>query len=101
MDKPKPEKSCKRKRPNFTQVSPHPTRTNHGAIAIAANWHFLTFLAALCWLVQAGGKPNSTVAQDILAGAKAQDGAEQPVAYYFDIALPITDAVEKSVSKRV
>jgi membrane-bound serine protease (ClpP class) len=76
-------------------------RPNQGVIAIAANRPFLTFFAALCWLVQAGGWPTSAATQDKLPGAKAQDGAEQPVAYCFDIALPITDAVEKSVSKRV
>ena len=74
--------------------------TNQGVTTIAAKRHFLTLLAALCWLVQTGGKPSATFAQDKLPAA-AQDGAEQPVAYCFDVALPITDAVEKSVTRRV
>ncbi len=93
---------CKQNGRTSNRFSPLPVRTNEGVIAIVANRHLLTLVAALCWLVQPAVNPISTAAQDKLPGpANAAASAEQPAAHCFDIALPITDAVEKSVSKRV
>src|SRR6266550_5625592 len=58
-------------------------------------WHVIAVLAGLLcgWLPQPAAQAD---------GKAGKDAAEvQPVAYSFDVTLPITDAVEKSVTKRV
>ena len=54
----------------------------------------LIFAAAIVWLASSSPAPGQRAAPD---NAKA----EPPPAFLFDVALPITDAVEKSVARRV